>query len=158
MAPPGPRMAQADGNRLKQIALAHATRFSTTAGLGSERRASEATLTIVIDRLGKAVYLGHGNRGWEERPGVTRAPREFDRSKALMNVTILVCACGKRVRARGKAGKSGSLSGVWTLAEGTCGHRYSCPAGDRCEGAGRHSRGRACHGYARLNWGRRLLA
>ena len=65
-------MAQADGNRLKQIALAHATRFSTAVGLGFEGRASEATLTIVIDRLGKAVYLGHGNRGWENGPGVTK--------------------------------------------------------------------------------------
>jgi hypothetical protein len=64
-------MEQANGNRLKQIALAHATRFSTAMGLGFEGRASEAALTIVIDWHWKAVYLGHGNRGWEERPGVT---------------------------------------------------------------------------------------
>jgi hypothetical protein len=64
-------MAQADGNRLKQIALAHATRFFTTVGLGLDGRASEAASTIVIDHHGEAVYLGHGNRGWEKRPGVT---------------------------------------------------------------------------------------
>ena len=31
-----------------------------------------ASLTIVIDRPGKAVYPGHGNRGWENGPGVTK--------------------------------------------------------------------------------------
>ena len=114
-------MAQADGNRLKQIALAHATRFSTAVGLGFEGRASEAALTIVIDRLGKAVYLGHGNRGWEERPGVTESPGEFDRSKALMNVTILVCACGKRVRAPGaRPGRVGRCP--------ACGRSLKAPA------------------------------
>ena len=53
-----------------------------------------------------------------------------------MNVTILVSRVWKAGQgAWGKAGKSGPLSGVWTLAEGTRGHRYSCPAGDRREGA-----------------------
>jgi hypothetical protein len=65
-------MAQVDGNRLKQIALADATIFSTAAGLGFDGRASEATLTIVIDRLGKTVYRGHGSRGWDDEPGVTK--------------------------------------------------------------------------------------
>src|SRR5260370_1033715 len=66
---------------------------------GFEQWLSPASLTSVIDRPERTVYLGHG--GWDNHAWRDEAAGEFARSKIPMNMTILVCACGKRVRAPG---------------------------------------------------------